>query len=363
MKKLVSLLLTLIIALSCAQAALAEEEQAAIDGIRLHTENGYVLVITYDARYAVPGETPEVTLTFTDGSTQTKTADEILHQVFTDEEKGETYPQLFIKCGERYSKCSVHVGEGAFCDDNGVQSPPVELAAEQMEDEIYDVRFLCDAKENVLTGEICYPINTGNPMTVQLGYVTGAYGGVWSRASRLTLDGEPVATDETAFSDPPKGPAFAPPTGAAQFTVLWTLNDFVWDDYTVIWHDETNDAPDKLTFNERTKYALQGVREFLPYVIPNALLAPLIGLVEALALVAVMPLAMLVAAAIPPLLVAVPFAPLYVLLESVLSVLGIPLEIIAPFFNAPTERWKDIRVYADWSIKNPEYEFAPVSVN
>ena len=196
MKKLVSVLLTLIIALSCAQAALAEEEQAAVDGIRLHTENGYVLVITYDARYAVPGEKPEVTLTFTDGSTQTKTADEVLQQVFTDEYTGETYPQLFIQCGEEEPECSVHVGEGAFCDDNGVQSPPVDFAAEALQNESYDIHWECDAKQNVLTEETVGPIKTEDPVETIYHDVTGRYRGVWITASRIYLGEERTAADQ-----------------------------------------------------------------------------------------------------------------------------------------------------------------------
>ncbi len=251
MKKLVSVLLTLIIALSCAQAALAEEEQAAVDCIRLKTENGYVLVVTYDARYAVPGEKPEVVLTFADGTEQTKTADEILHQVFTDEEKSETYPQLFIQCGEEKPECSVSIGEGAFCDENGVQSPLVELAAEDFKDESYNIHWNCAGKKNILTWETLGPIKTNEPIETEDYGVTGRYQTVWMAASRIYL-GEAQTESEQSF---------LPPAESEQLTVLCRLNDFVWDDYTFVWHDETNDEPDELSFSERMGLKKESVLE------------------------------------------------------------------------------------------------------
>ena len=337
MKKLVSLLLTLIIALSCAQAALAEEKPAVVDGVRLETENGYVLVITYDARYANPGEKPEVTLTLADGSTQTKTADEALQQVFTDEEKGETYPQLFIQCGEEKPECSVSIGEGAFCDENGIQSPPVDVAAETLQNESYDIHWECDAKQNVLTEETVGPIKTEDPVETIYHDVTGRYRGVWITASRIYL-GEAQTESEQNF---------VPPAGSEQLTVVCRLNDFVWDDCTIIWYDETNDAPNELSSSERAKYALKESFK----AIPAAFLVPLIILAEVLpelllALVAFP----LIAGAIPPLLATIPFVPFLVLPflgEMLFYALAAPFGVIAQIFFPPTERWNYTWVYVD----------------
>ncbi len=329
MKKFVSLLLTLIITLSCAQAALAEEKPAVVDVIRLETENGDVLVVTYDARYAVPGEKPQVVLTFADGTEQTKTADEILHQVFEDNENNTVYPQLFIQCDETYPKCSVYVGEGAFVDGSGNPSPAVDIEADSFKWGHYDLFFHFRVNRNILTGKK-YPLKESRVRAV-LSIGDCAYEEIWLAASRLYLDDEAYdfKRDETSN----QYYYFNPPAEAEESTVVARLNDFVWDDYTFVWFDKAKHGANELTLSERMSIYRKNVNDGL------------YGLaVSPLAFLVFGPLLLVCAMAYPLLS---PFTLAWTLvLEGGSVAEGFDKFFEALFSKPPTERWE--HDYADF---------------
>ena len=246
MKKIVSILLSLVIGLSCVQAALAASTPSAIDCFCLKTEAGrYCFVVTYDGRFTQPGTIPEVVATYPGGSTPL-TSDEILMQVL--EHEGTVYPQLFIPFDEPFGGTNqvstLNIGAGAFLDESG--SPTEETSFDVtwndfINPEKYDVRWQCSEKRDITDGHTYLAFGDDKPVTTVFDSVTEKYRDVWAAASRIYLGEERTAADQE----------FTLPASFDEIKVVCELNELVRDEYTF---NGQCDRPDQLSSSERIKY-------------------------------------------------------------------------------------------------------------
>ena len=246
MKKIVSILLSLVIGLSCVQAALAASTPSAIDCFCLKTEAGrYCFVVTYDGRFTQPGTIPEVVATYPGGSTPL-TSDEILMQVL--EHEGTVYPQLFIPFDEPFGGTNpvstLNIGAGAFLDESG--SPTAEASFDVTwndfnHPEQYDVRWRCSEKQDITDGHTYLAFGDDKPVMTVFDGVTEKYRDVWAAASRIYLGEERTAAAQE----------FTLPASFDEIKVVCELNELVRDEYTF---NGQCDRPDQLSFFERLKY-------------------------------------------------------------------------------------------------------------
>ena len=233
MKKLVAVILSLILCLSCATTAFAQDDPVIVHAALLCNEvtSDLIVILTYNAAFLHRGKLPQVTLQTPGAADTVLPAENVIWEIYFYGYN--CYPQLFIRLPEQderiYENTVLSVEAGVFKDIDGGLTPAVTQAFDSLQYAkwnimghsnfaIPDERLKAQPKNTVLAGK---------PVTTNTDEIYGIDNEMWKGAGTFTVGEERI------------GAQFVP-QAPGEYTVTFRLNAFIWDAYTFTALDEAH---------------------------------------------------------------------------------------------------------------------------